>query len=838
MKLLVIDSNSLLNRAYYGVRYLSASDGTPTNGIYGFLNMLMKMIAEEKPDNIIFAFDRKEPTFRHEMFEGYKATRSGMPDELAVQFPLMKEIIKALGYPIVEIAGFEADDIIGTIATNNALSGGKSVIATGDRDSFQLVRDGVTIRLATTKADVFVDSAYIESTYGVTAKELIDVKGLMGDSSDNIPGVAGIGEKTALSLIGEFKSIEGVYENIESPSIKKGARQKLIDGKEQAFLSRDLARIDINVNIEIDLERKPVNGELVRELLTKLELKKILEKLDLGEVSPKKEEFVSVSFKEIEDYKLLFNASSIYAYTSFDGRELAEMSLYAEIDGEHLIYNCSNVKEAFSCFGDFKGELTTNNLKEMHFYAIKYGYKMPEKLYDIEIAGYVISPVASDYTAEKLASDYNLNPELPKAFLMRDIKLKQQEEIAKTEQEFLLNSIEIPLAEVLASMEYHGIALNTEGLKQYGDKLSEMIENTAKEIYTLAGEEFNINSPKQLGVILFEKIGLPTGKKTKSGYSTNADVLDNLKKKHPIINYILEYRQLSKLNSTYVTGLLNVVDADGRIHTYFRQKETRTGRISSIEPNMQNIPVRTELGRELRKFFIAEKGCSLVDADYSQIELRVLASIAEDKRMIEAFKNGDDIHTITASEVFDVPVESVSSIMRSRAKAVNFGIVYGIGAFSLSQDIGVTVAEADSYIKNYLDTYKGVRQYMEDIKETGEKEGYVKTMYGRRRFVPELQSTNKMTKAAGVRIALNTPIQGTAADIIKLAMIKVYNSLKEEGLSSKLILQVHDELIVEAVEGEIEAVKAILERDMQGVANMAVELLAEAHNGANWLEAK
>lgn len=863
MKVLAIDSNSILNRAFYGIRMLTTKAGEPTNGIYGFLNILLKMLEEIQPDVVVFAFDLKAKTFRHEMYAEYKGKRSAMPEELAAQFPVLKEIIGMMGYPIVAIEGYEADDIIGTI-THLCREGGNScVIATGDRDSFQLAHDGVSVRLATTKIGSSETEIITEETikvkYGVNPLQLIDVKALMGDQSDNIPGVPGVGEKTALDLIQRFGSLEGVYENIDDPAIKKGVRQKLIDGKDLAYISRKLAQIDQHVPIGQSLEElRPAAPQqaALHARLNSLELRTLIKRMGLEGIplpkpAEKSEEPAAAEIKLLPWAQVgeLLSADKLYLSMEFHGREPVSYAVGAFVDG---VFRASLGQKGDEGFDDVLGQILTgkaqlvcDSSKELYYYSFVKGFEIEGIVFDPAIGGYILNPIATSYEAEKLCFAYGIplptaseNPWLGAVCCYPKLEELLLAQIEKNGQGELLREIELPLAKVLASMEHIGFELDTEGIKAYGEQINSELEEISARIFAYAGESFNINSPKQLGVILFEKLGLPTRKKTKTGYSTNADVLDSLKNKHPIIPQILEYRKLAKLYSTYVAGLLAVVGEDGRVHTSFRQTETRTGRISSTEPNMQNIPIRTERGSQLRRFFVAGEGKQLVDADYSQIELRVLAHISGDEAMIDAFRHNLDIHTKTAAEVFDLPEEFVTPIMRSRAKAVNFGIVYGIGAFSLSQDIGVTVAEADHYIKSYLATYPKVKQYMEDTIAYAKAHGYVKTMFERRRAIPEVNASNKVTAAMGERVAMNTPIQGSAADIIKIAMIRVYRRLNAEGLASRLLLQVHDELIVESPMEEVELVKALLTEEMSKAAVLAAPLLSEAHSGDNWLDAK
>ncbi len=863
MKLLAIDSNSILNRAYYGVRPLTTKDGIYTNGIYGFLTILLRICEETTPDAIAFAFDLKSPTFRHKLYTGYKAGRHGMPDELAMQLPYLKELLNKLGYPVVTCEGYEADDILGTLARLCEDTGNECIIATGDRDSLQLVSDATTVRLATTKMgrpeSTFYGVEEIREKYGVTPRELIQVKALMGDSSDNIPGVAGIGEKTALALISRFHTVDEVYTSLEDPAIKPGVRKKLEAGAESCRLSLTLAEIDRNAPIDPELDHyipSPRDTAGCSRLMTELELFSLMKRMEIpalteletaGEPAPEAEPTPALRLipASAEAADRLLGCETPHLLARYEGDALTALALSS---GKELLL-CQAGEPGFdvvsaALYGR-KG-LITRDSKQLYRHCMAGQHTLPQVRLDCELAAYLLRPTASDYSTERLAAEYSVLPlpcesEDPLAQEMAcliPLARVLEEKITQQEQQWLLTEVEQPLAEVLASMELIGFSLDTDGLTTYGQELESQLTARAEEIYELAGGQFNINSPMQLGNVLFEKLGLPHGKKTQRGYSTNADVLESLRDKHPIIDCILDYRKLAKLKNTYVDGLLKVVGADGRVHSIFKQTETRTGRISSAEPNLQNIPVRTDEGSVFRKFFFAAGDHTLVDADYSQIELRVLAHIARDENMIEGFRSGADIHTQTAAQVFGMPPDYVTSQMRSRAKAVNFGIVYGIGAYSLSRDIGVTVAEANDYINGYLRTYHGVRQYMEDTKQFAKENGYVKTMFGRRRDLPEMSATNRVTKAFGERVAMNTPIQGTAADIIKIAMVRVYRRLQAEGLKSRLILQVHDELIVETTPDEIDAVKILLQQEMSGAAELSVPLVVDVGVGRTWYEAK
>ena len=864
-KLLILDSNSILNRAFYGVRYLSAKDGTPTNAIYGFLNILLKLIKEQEPDYICAAFDVKAPTFRHKQYEGYKAQRKPMPEGLAAQMPLAKDVLRAMGVTILEKEGYEADDIIGTVARLCEESEISCFIATGDKDDLQLASDKTKVILTVTKSGynetIIYDDKAVKEKYHVTPTEFIDVKALMGDPSDNIPGVKGVGEKTAMSLIEKHHSIEYIYENIDDIGLKGAMLQKMKDGREMAFMSKELATINRNTPIEFNAEECVFdgfenNGELY-EILKRLELNSIIKKLDLSGVDNVKEnEDIFKDFSYQVGDKNMISGDKVTVVLDFDGDNISSAAVGAgnnavvlneQDDIKELLEDDSIAKVMFDvkeAIVKLNGRIDIKNISD-----------------DTAIAAYLVDPAKNEYTIEKLASEYFgtviEKPEVKQLSLLDDVETDRSEYLAKCAvalgvlnerigdkikengQEKLYQEVELPLVTVLAHLEINGFLVDDNQLKEFADKLGEKIDALTNEIYMLAGEEFNINSPKQLGVILFEKLELKPVKKTKTGYATNADVLEKLRDKHPIVNFIMEYRQLAKLKSTYCDGLRAVVNPNThRIHSVFTQTVTVTGRLSSTEPNLQNIPTRTELGREIRKMFVAKEGYVLVDADYSQIELRVLAHIANDETMINAFRNNEDIHAVTASQVLGIPLEDVTKEQRSSAKAVNFGIVYGIGEFSLAQDLHISVKEAKAYIESYLEKYHGVRNYMESIKEQAKKDGYVKTMLNRIRYIPELKSPNYNIRQFGERVALNTPIQGTAADIIKLAMVRVDNRLINEGLKSKLILQVHDELIVEAHKDEVDKVKQILSEEMQSAMELNVPLKVDMSTGHSWYDAK
>ena len=881
-KLLIIDSNSIINRAFYGVRYLSAKDGTPTNAIYGFLNTLFKLIEEVSPDYICTAYDLKAPTFRHKMYDGYKAQRKPMPDGLKVQMPISKEILKAMNIKSFEMEGYEADDIIGTISKICDDSGIECYIATGDKDDLQLATDKTKVILTVTKSGVnetiYYDDKAVMEKYHVTPKEFIDIKALMGDPSDNIPGVPGIGEKTATSLIEKFKSIEYIYEHLEQTGLKGATLKKITEGKDLAFMSKKLATIIRDVPIDFKFEDCEFGGKLsdcatpeAYDALKNLDLNSIIKRLNLSPAPSSKIESVDIykdtsffamsEIKELEDFikKIKDELSFLF---EFDGQNPKKLALAVEKEALHIDLESFNYSEISKLLNPIfeKVKLYSSNFKEA---IVKLnGITSFSKIaYDVEIAAYLINPAKSEYSIKTLLSDF-LGVDLSvsaeekqlslfdedngaellckKALAIKPLYEKTLSELEENQQTKLYYEIELPLVSVLADMEISGVKIDTKRLADFSSMLDEKIKYLASEIYNYAGEEFNINSPKQLGVILFEKLGLKSSKKTKSGYSTNIEVLEKLRSAHPIIEHLINYRQFTKLKSTYCDGLFSVINPKTlRVHSQFKQTVTVTGRISSTEPNLQNIPVRTQLGREMRKMFVAQnEDYILVDADYSQIELRVLAHIANDETMIKAFKNNEDIHSVTASQVLGIPLDQVTSEQRSSAKAVNFGIVYGMGEFSLSQDLNISVKEAKAYITSYLEKYQGVKTYMENIKKEAEANGYVKTMMNRIRYIPELKSTNHNIHAFGERVALNTPIQGTAADIIKLAMVKVHQRLKNDGLKSKLILQVHDELIIETLKTEEEQVRKLLKEEMENVLTLSVPLIADTSSGFSWYDAK
>lgn len=839
MKILAIDGNSIMNRAFYGIKALSTSKGEYTNALTGFMNIYLKELEAVQPDCAAVAFDLKAPTFRHKSDAAYKANRKGMPHELALQMPLIKEILADLGVKTLECEGFEADDILGTLSEIFG-NGDECVILTGDRDSLQLVSESCTVRLATNRETVVYTPDKFREDYGLEPIQLIELKALMGDSSDNISGVKGIGEKTAAALIKEQGSVEQLYENLDSMKLTPSVRKKLESGHEDAVRSKFLATIVKNAPIERDTaaytfgERK---DDELKMLLSRLEMNKLMARLGLtgnAENAPqpvKTDDLPPLKTAELTADNLP-NGKSAF---TFDGKKLCVQSgeTVYHTDDEQLILKYFTAEGEKVCFDG----------KTAHRWAFEHGGELRGLTFSCDLAGYLLNSQASEYTAENLCLAYRVAyradmGEFADVCSLIALAERLTQELEAADMTALYNDIELPLCETLASMEYYGVDADADGIRAFGDKLNENLGEITDEIYRLAGQEFNISSPKQLGKVLFEDLRLPCKKKTKSGYSTNAEVLESIANKHPIVPMILEYRTLSKLSSTYVDSLLKQIHADGRVHSIFKQTETRTGRISSTEPNMQNIPVRKELGREMRRFFIAREGCLLVDADYSQIELRVLASVCGDENMQQAFLSGSDIHTSTAAQVFGLPEDFVSPEMRSAAKAVNFGIIYGIGPFSLSKDIGVSVAEAKKYIQSYLDNYPKVTEFMNKTVADGEKNGYVSTIFGRRRYIPELSASNKNVQAFGKRAAMNAPIQGAAADIIKLAMVKVYRRLKAELPEVHLILQVHDELILEAPEAQAERAAALLKEEMEAAVKLAVPLTVDVHTGKSWYDAK
>ncbi len=891
MTLLVLDGNSIVNRAFYGIKLLSTKNGQFTNGIYGFLNILLRLEEETNPDGVAIAFDLKAPTFRHKLYDQYKAGRHAMPPELASQMPILKELLTDLGYKLVEQEGYEADDILGTLAKSCGTET-QCFLATGDRDSLQLVRDNVTVLLAATRhgqpETVHYTPELVKETYGVTPPQLIEVKALMGDASDHIPGVAGIGQKTAGSLIADYNSIDYIYDHLDELQIKPGVRAKLEKDKDSAYLSRTLGTICTTVPMDADPTHYVVGaGDHAKaaKTLARLEMFAMIDKLGLRDeavsLEASEETTESIPVKELSAFSELLpllsaqkqekgqqqtqsqqqshgqqqnpatapnadQTQAVFTYYLEDG-QLSELAF--AIDGTLYYLDETADKTGFSAFlEDAQIAKFTAESKSLFHYGFEQNLTIQNLCFDASLAGYILNPSANAYDPMRLLEEYGkvapgkLAAEYDTDFLREAVALdciKDQllAQINDNNQGQLL-TLEISLAEVLASMEHIGFLVDKDGLQEYGKVIAEAVDRLASRVYEQVGYEFNLNSPKQLGKALFEDLGLPAKKKTKSGYSTNAEVLEGLAPQYPVVADILEYRTVSKLKSTYCDGLLKVIGTDGRIHSTLNQTETRTGRISSSEPNLQNIPVRKPIGAELRKFFVAKPGYTLVDADYSQIELRVLAHMANDANMIAAFESGEDIHKITASQVFHVPLDYVTPQMRSNAKAVNFGIVYGIGAFSLSQDIGVTRKEAQQYIDHYLENFSGVDSYMKQVVEEAKENGYVTTLFQRRRYLPELSASNRMLRAFGERVARNAPIQGTAADIIKIAMVKVYHRLQAEQLDARLIMQIHDELIVEAKDDIADQVCSIVKEEMEHACQMAVKLSVDAHTGKSWYDAK
>lgn len=891
-KLVLVDGHSILNRAFFGIPDLTNAEGTHTNAVYGFLNILFKILEEEKPDYLTVAFDVHAPTFRHKMYAEYKGTRKPMAEELRQQVPLMKEMLRAMGVTIVEKEGYEADDIIGTIAKKGETQGLEVSVVSGDRDLLQLASDHIKIRIPKTKRTGTEIEDYLAKDvvekYQVTPKEFIDVKALMGDSSDNIPGVPGIGEKTATALIVAYGSIENAYEHVEEIKPNR-AKENLREHYDMAQMSKELATIDTNAEITYELEDSKLGNLFTEEayiLCKRLEFKNMLSKFDIEAPKNNAQEHFKRITDKAEAEKILKKATKAEALgfalvpgavaeaeqlslfeapAEFPGIAGAALALSGEdiyylkagegIDGKELLSKVEEILKGktMGCTMDLKKELQQLSLKE------------EDSVFDAGIAAYLLNPLKNEYPYEDLAKDYaellipsrqdllgktslsDAQREKEEEFLtyicyeayipfLTMEKLKQ--ELEKTGMWKLYEEIELPLVYTLSDMEKEGILVNGQELQTYGEELAAQIGVLEQEIYEGAGEVFNINSPKQLGVILFEKLQMPYGKKTKTGYSTAADVLEKLAGEYPLVSKILEYRQLAKLKSTYADGLANYIDEDGRIRTTFQQTVTATGRLSSTEPNLQNIPIRMELGRMIRKVFHPKEGFVFLDADYSQIELRILAHMSGDENLIAAYREAQDIHRMTASQVFHTPFEEVTDLQRRNAKAVNFGIVYGISSFGLSQDLSISKKEAQEYIQRYFETYPKIKEFLDTQVEMAKKEGYTTTMFGRRRPIPEISSSNFMQRSFGERIAMNSPIQGSAADIIKIAMNRVHRRLEKENLKSKLILQVHDELLIETAEEEVETVSKILEEEMKGAANLAVELEVDSHAGKNWYEAK
>lgn len=874
-KLLLIDGNSIMNRAFYGIPDMTTNDGRHTNAIYGFLNIILKVIEEEQATHICVAFDLKKKTFRHEMYEAYKGTRKGMPEELHEQMPRIKEILQAMHIRIVEQEGFEADDLIGTLSKKGEREGFAVTILSGDRDLLQLATDTVLVRIPKTKhGKTEVEDYYAKNvveTYGVTPLIFIDMKGLMGDTSDNIPGVPGIGEKTAAKLLAEYGDLDGVYAAVDSMKASR-MKQNLIENKDLAYLSKTLATIKLDCPIPFEFSEAtyhdPFNAEAYT-LFEDLELKSFYKRFSVE----KKEEltFETVLIDDIDGYNALLaklqKAKEVsFAWITQDGEALG-VAVCMDLEHVYLIRFMMFITEAMvadnllALSRDYQVQLACMHVKKLLSFL---DFHEEDAVFDAGLAAYLLQPNQSEYEYDTLAKVY-LDVTLPsekemlgkeklgyfsfedervqkwmayQAIVPYKIKSVLREKLKETGMESLYDEMELPCLYALYEMEKNGIRVDGEALHQYGKKLRTRIEELTEEIHAMAGEEFNINSPKKLGEILFEKLGLKNEKKTKTGYSTSAEVLEKLKNAHPIIPKILEYRQLTKLNSTYAEGLAGYIRADGRIHGKFHQTVTVTGRISSADPNLQNIPTRMPLGREIRKVFIPEEGSVFVDADYSQIELRVLAHMSGDAALIAAYQADEDIHAITASQVFDVPLDQVDSTLRRKAKAVNFGIVYGISSFGLGQDLDISRKEAEGYIEKYFATYGKVKEFLDRTVEDAKKNGYTVTMFGRRRPIPELASSNFMTRSFGERAAMNAPVQGTAADIIKIAMVRVNRRLKKEHLQSKLVLQIHDELIIETKKEEVEIVQKILVQEMMHAADLAVPLLVDANVGDSWYDAK
>ena len=879
MKLMVLDGNSILNRAYYGIRPLSTREGLYTHAVYGFITTLQRLLDEENPEALCVTFDRREPTFRHRADADYKAQRKPMPPELAMQLPVMKQVLSAMSVPCYELAGYEADDLIGTISRKCQAAGWDCVIVTGDKDSLQLITDRTKVKLVSTRMGQTTTKDMTPETfreqYGFDPIHMIDLKALMGDTSDNIPGVPGVGEKTAMALVQEYGTIDEIYRLLPDLHAKPAAIRKLTEGEESARHSYWLATIVTDAPLDFDPAenlRRPFRPELY-DLFLRLEFQKLIDKYHLRphqETVEKPESTATVVPVRTEDQArdLLAQWRQAESVTVYAVPDLSALSVRWDA-GE----NASWAAELWT--GDYQGDWqallaalfaadipkVSHNVKDLMRVLLDAGLPAEGFVFDTALAAYLLDATAGKYDLPRLFVAY-FNEELPKPAHLEPEAFSPlgdrsaawaalhsygaainalygilPQKLREQDMEELYRRVELPLCRVLADMERSGFLVDGEALARFGRELSDTIDRLEQRIYAAAGQQFNINSPKQLGKVLFEDLGLPHGKKTKTGWSTNADVLEKLKD-YPLVADVLTYRQYAKLKSTYADGLLKVIDPDGRIRTSFQMTVTATGRLSSTEPNLQNIPTRTELGSKMREMFVAAPGHVLVDADYSQIELRLLAHISGDTAMQQAFLSGADFHTVTAARVFHVPQDQVTHQMRSRAKAVNFGIVYGISAFSLSQDIGVTVQEAKEYMDRYFATYTGVKQYMTDVVDKAREQGYVETLWHRRRALPELKSSNFNMRSFGERVALNMPIQGTAADIIKLAMVRVHSRLAREGLAARLIMQVHDELIVECPEEEAPRVEALLQQEMQGVAELSVPLLAEAHSGRNWLAAK
>ncbi len=840
-KLLAVDGNSILNRAFYGVRPLTTKDGFPTNALYGMLNMVARQAEQLRPELCAVAFDLKAPTFRHNLYAEYKAGRRAMPDELAAQLPVAKQLMEAMGFAVLERQGYEADDILGTLAAMCSGAGDEAYLMTGDRDALQLIGPQVHVLLATNTETLEMDEAAFRARYGVDSSQFVDVKALMGDSSDHIPGVPGIGEKTALKLIAAYGSLDGVYAGLPAADLTPSVRARLESGRESAYLSQKLARICCEVPLERPLEALACRGidrAAARELFVRLEFSGFLRRfgLDSAPASGAPRKIPPVTDRTMQELAGLLS-----------GDRPVALEAQAGPDGDALLL--SDGAQLWRLRGDPDGLERLLGARTVVCYDCKALYKHPGwgvlrrlRLYDLMLAGYLANSSKNSYAFETLVQDYLGRipaAEEPMPLLALELYPVLRERLEGSGQEELMETLEMPLAMVLADMETAGFRIDRAGIAGYGQQLAQVAAALEEQIFALAGSSFNINSPKQLGEVLFERLRLPHGKKTKTGYSTNAEILEKLRPYHEIVQDILDYRQVTKLKSTYTDGLLKVADANGRVHTTFRQTGTATGRLSSTEPNLQNIPVRTELGRELRRFFLPENSdYVIIDADYSQIELRLLAHISGDENLTAAFRSGADIHTSTAATVFGVPPEAVTPEMRKKAKAVNFGILYGIGAFSLADDLGVSRAQAQAYIDQYLAGYPKIDAYLKEIVHSAYETGYVTTLFGRRRYIPELTGKNKVQQKFGERVAMNSPIQGTAADLIKLAMIRVHSRLQREGLDARLILQVHDELLLEAHRSCAPRAEQVLREEMEHAAALSVPLTVEIHTGDSWFDAK
>jgi len=829
-KMLIIDGNSIVNRAFYGIRPLTTKEGLHTNAIYGFVNILLKNLQSISPDYAAVAFDLKAPTFRHKQYAEYKAGRHAMPDELKMQMPYAHETAENLGFAVLEKEGYEADDILGTLAKMGEANGCEVYVLTGDKDSLQLISDTTKVLLAGNQDTLTFDRQKFFEKYTIQPEQFVDLKALMGDSSDNIPGVAGVGEKTAIKLIAAEGSLENLYDGIENKDYSASVKQKLINSKEMAFLSQFLARIerDAPIGVELsDIEYKGFDNKGLTDVFTKLEFFNFIKRLELTSNTE------SVEYKKTDDITALDKNKNYAIYKKND-------ILYIYSDSVQV---CAELSDCYSFLADKDYKKIVYDVKQYYKEFAEKNIELNGVCFDVMLGAYLADSTLGSYDIEHLTSSYlNVIYEKDKTdnaqtvYKLYSVLMDNLEQSGMVK---LMENIELPLAHTLSSMERRGFRIEREGLYKYGEALAAIAEELTGRIYFAAGCEFNINSPRQLGEVLFEKLGLPAVKKTKTGYSTNAEVLEKLRPYAPIVDDILEYRQVVKLKSTYVDGLLAVADRNGRVHTTFNQTGTATGRLSSTEPNLQNIPVRQEMGRELRRFFVPEnENYVLVDADYSQIELRLLSHISGDETMINAFIDGVDIHTVTASQVFNTAIEFVTPEQRKRAKAVNFGIIYGMSDFSLATDIKVSKKQAGEYIQSYFEKYPKVDEYLKNTVEQAKLDGYVTTLYGRRRYIPDLKSGKAMLRKFGERVAMNSPIQGTAADIIKIAMVNTERALRESGIDAHLILQVHDELIVESNVNCMEKAKEILQREMENAVSLAVPLTVEIQSGKTWYECK